>query len=166
MTYDEFVKVCKALGQKIGFANKPAFVTVHKMIAEGETVKGASNCVENNGEGAIIVTERNFYSARKSSLISFENTVIPIEKITSFSSSGLIPKLMISEGTLVHTYAAVINADNILSALRAAKSTPPSEATPVQQDAATELRKLKALLDDGIITQEDFDAKKKQLLNL
>ena len=29
-----------------------------------------------------------------------------------------------------------------------------------------ELRKYKALLDDGIITQEEFEAKKKELLNL
>lgn len=36
-----------------------------------------------------------------------------------------------------------------------------SKSIPVKQ-----LRELKALLDDGIITQEDFDAKKKQLLNL
>jgi hypothetical protein len=35
-----------------------------------------------------------------------------------------------------------------------------SETPPVQQDATAELRKLKSLLDDGIITQEDFDAKK------
>lgn len=33
-------------------------------------------------------------------------------------------------------------------------------------DATDELRNLKSLLDDGIITQEDFDAKKKQLLGL
>ena len=33
-------------------------------------------------------------------------------------------------------------------------------------DTADELRKLKSLLDDGIITPEEFDAKKKQLLGL
>ena len=32
--------------------------------------------------------------------------------------------------------------------------------------SADELKKYKALLDDGVITQEEFDAKKKQLLNL
>ena len=31
---------------------------------------------------------------------------------------------------------------------------------------ADELRKFKALLDDGIITQEEFDAKKRQILGL
>ena len=33
-------------------------------------------------------------------------------------------------------------------------------------DVTSELRKYKSLFDDGIITQEEFDAKKKQLLSL
>ena len=36
----------------------------------------------------------------------------------------------------------------------------------IQQSNADELKKYKELLDQGIITQEEFDAKKKQLLNL
>jgi len=38
----------------------------------------------------------------------------------------------------------------------------------VQQaaDPADQIRKLKGLLDDGIISQEEFDAKKKQLLGI
>jgi hypothetical protein len=167
MTFEEFEKVCKVLGQKIGFTNKFVFMEVHKMIEEGETIKAVGSCVGGNGDGAIIVTERNFYSSQKTGLISTENTVIPLEKITSFSSSGFIPKLLVSEGTLVHTYPTVNNIDRILAAIKAGKSAPSPEVTPVkQQDATDELRKFKSLLDDGVITQEDFDAKKKQLLNL
>ena len=33
-------------------------------------------------------------------------------------------------------------------------------------DPIEEIRKYKSLLDDGIITQEEFDAKKKQLLGI
>ncbi|MER2172845.1 MAG: SHOCT domain-containing protein, partial [Psychrobacillus psychrodurans] len=33
-------------------------------------------------------------------------------------------------------------------------------------DAASEIRKMKSLLDDGILTQEEFDTKKKQLLGI
>ena len=33
-------------------------------------------------------------------------------------------------------------------------------------DPVTEIKKYKELLDSGVITQEEFDAKKKQLLNL
>lgn len=57
-------------------------------------------------------------------------------------------------------------------------TTPPSLEKPVQQkdtdtskemysySAADEIEKFKGLLDKGIITQEEFDAKKKQLLGL
>jgi hypothetical protein len=166
MTFEEFEKACKALDQKIGFTNKPTFTAVHKMIAEGETIKAAGSCAGGNGTGAIIVTERNLYSSQKTGLISFENTVIPLDKITSFSSSGFIPKLLVSEGTIVHTYPSVNNVEGILAAIRAGKSAPTPEAPPVQQDAAAELRKLKSLLDEGIITQEDFDTKKAQLLGI
>ena len=47
-------------------------------------------------------------------------------------------------------------------------ANPPAQsATVIQQtSAADELKKFKELLDCGIITQEEFDAKKKQLLGL
>ncbi len=43
-----------------------------------------------------------------------------------------------------------------------------SSATPIiqQASAADELKKFKELLDAGVITQEEFDAKKKQLLGI
>ena len=45
---------------------------------------------------------------------------------------------------------------------------PSNSETPTIQNmsSADELKKLKDLLDDGIITQEEFDTKKKQLLGL
>ena len=46
---------------------------------------------------------------------------------------------------------------------QAAKDKP---AAPSTEDVAQQLRSLKGLLDDGIITQEDFDTKKKELLGL
>lgn len=39
-------------------------------------------------------------------------------------------------------------------------------AIPEILDTAAELRRFKALLEEGLITQKDFDAKKKQLLGL
>lgn len=43
---------------------------------------------------------------------------------------------------------------------------PPPEIAQSTQSGADEIRKYKQLLDDGIITQEEFDAKKKQILGL
>lgn len=42
----------------------------------------------------------------------------------------------------------------------------PAAGVEKQSSAAEELKKFKELLDMGILTQEEFDAKKKQLLGL
>jgi len=42
----------------------------------------------------------------------------------------------------------------------------PKPASVQKDDPTVILRKYKALLDDGVITQEDFDKKKAELLNL
>ncbi len=52
-------------------------------------------------------------------------------------------------------------------ARRAELKNPPVQASVVEQPSPTdEIRKYKTLLDEGIISQEEFDAKKKQLLGL
>ena len=45
-------------------------------------------------------------------------------------------------------------------------AAPPAPEDPAEPDYAAELEKLAQLKAQGIITQEDFDAKKKQLLGL
>lgn len=54
--------------------------------------------------------------------------------------------------------------NNKLREIKSTKNTPIVQAAPAS--AADELKKFKDLLDMGIITQEEFDAKKKQLLGL
>lgn len=55
-------------------------------------------------------------------------------------------------------------ADYILAKVEACKGQKNGQAAPIS--AADELKKFKELLDSGVITQEEFDAKKKQLLGL
>lgn len=43
---------------------------------------------------------------------------------------------------------------------------PQTAPAPAPQTKADELREMRMLLDEGLITQEDYDAKKKQLLGL
>ena len=52
---------------------------------------------------------------------------------------------------------------NVAGAATANTTETPAQ---VQGDPYAELKKMKELLDAGIITQEDFDAKKKQLLGI
>ncbi|MDE7050542.1 MAG: SHOCT domain-containing protein, partial [Lactobacillus sp.] len=46
------------------------------------------------------------------------------------------------------------------------QSTPSNPQSSPASDPLDEIKKLKGLLDIGAITQEEFDAKKKQLLDL
>ena len=63
----------------------------------------------------------------------------------------------------------------VLGFAKRSKAIVPDETTqqtlsasipPSQDRSADELKKNKELLDSGVITQEEFDAKKKQLLGL
>ena len=61
--------------------------------------------------------------------------------------------LLQAEGATVSVIGALSNSNN-------------SKEQAIPYSNADEIRKYKGLLDDGIITQEEFDAKKKQLLGL
>ena len=82
------------------------------------------------------------------------------KRITITSSSGHV------------TFFGVLNQEEIndkLTSLIKTKEEKNTESTTIitqSSSNAEELAKFKKLLDDGIITQEEFDAKKKQLLGL
>ena len=78
------------------------------------------------------------------------------------TASGAIKFIMIKNKDEVH------NAISKLLIVRQDKSKTVSEPVKVemQRSNADELKKYKDLLDSGVITREEFDAKKKQLLEL
>ncbi len=58
------------------------------------------------------------------------------------------------------------NAENIKSVIIEKKKTAQSKSDSLSINNADELKKYKDLLDNGVISQEEFDAKKKQILGL
>lgn len=60
----------------------------------------------------------------------------------------------------------IISLLDIICGHRNSATSTAGEPGPKQISGASEIREYKALLDDGIITQEEFDAKKKQILGL
>ena len=61
---------------------------------------------------------------------------------------------------------AVKKINNAISAYKAQQNRPAQTVINQTASSADELKKFKELLDMGIISQEEFDAKKKQLLGL
>ena len=126
-----------------------------------------------------------FYNV--SSKIELTVTNKRVYGITAFGKRVDLPLDMISaigtswfKGVAVTTASGAIkfrfikNRDEIhreISKLLVERQNKPAPVAAIKQDAppqsnAEEIKKFKELLDSGIITQEEFDAKKKQLLGL
>ncbi len=103
----------------------------------------------------------------------FNSTVeLPIDSISAISKTSIF-----TEGIAVSTSSGKItcfyidNREKVyveLNKLINKRQDVSSGVTVVKQDvsSAEELKKYKELLDTGVITQDEFDAKKKQLLGL
>ncbi len=95
---------------------------------------------------------------------------LPIDSISAVGTSWF-QGLSVSTSSGRITFLGVSNRDDIykvISKLLAMRQNKTHHVTTVQASSsnADELKKYKELLDSGIITQEEFDAKKKQLLGL
>lgn len=80
---------------------------------------------------------------------------------TSVKKTGIVYKAGIESAEKIASALEIIVKEN-----ETANSGQHENSQSSGSDAADEIRKFKGLLDDGIITQEEFDAKKKQLLGL
>lgn len=99
-----------------------------------------------------------FFSYANINSVSSENMLLHINTIGDEDLQyGNIYKDKIS--------AAVSIIDDIVKKYRNAGTASPVQVVQ-KTSAADELKKFKELLDMGVITQEEFDAKKKQLLGL
>ena len=99
-----------------------------------------------------------FFSYANINSVSSENMLLHINTIGDEDLQyGNIYKDKIS--------AAVSMIDDIVKKYKNAGTASPIQVVQ-QASAADELKKFKELLDSGVLTQEEFDAKKKQLLGL
>ena len=80
------------------------------------------------------------------------------------TSSGKIKFKLIKNQSEIHDVISKLLAERQKVEKTATETT--VNQTIVETSSADEIKKYKDLLDSGIITQEEFDEKKKQLLNL
>lgn len=97
---------------------------------------------------------------------------LPIDSISAVSTIKLIKGLSISTSSGKVSFWGIGNRDEIYKVIsgliiaRQTKSYAKEEKKTNSSDYTDELKKIKELLDAGVITQEEFDAKKKQILGL
>ena len=116
----------------------------------------------------LVVTENNIRGTYGK--IFKRNIDLPLDSINSveyIKKSGIVN--IATSSQKIH-FESLLNAEEILNVinelLQNRQATRGTTTVVNSSSDADELAKFKKLLDDGIITQEEFDAKKKQLLGL
>ncbi len=100
---------------------------------------------------------------------------LPIDSVSAVSTSRMFKGVSVSTSSGRITFHGMKNADEIYSAINrllierqdlARVASKPEIIVESQTDEVDKLMKYKNLLEQGVITQEEFDAKKKQILGL
>lgn len=117
----------------------------------------------------LTVTNKRIYGT----VIFGKRVDIPKDSISAVSMNGFLKGVSVASSSGKIGFLLIKNASDIYDVInnmlmeRQNKSDKlEAEVSFVSQSNADELKKYKELLDAGVITQEEFDAKKKQLLGV
>jgi hypothetical protein len=174
MEFNKFTEELKKYKIKVGIFNKGVYTSLAQRISDRETIKYAIAGIDEKSQTTpLIITNKAVYIMSQGQLMASGASSIPLSKITSVSSvkgklGGLFQNIVIAEGAIIHTVGVgATEVSAIISTINASmEQTQQQHAPAASVSQANELIKFKKLLDDGVLTQEEFDAKKKQLLNL
>ena len=118
------------------------------------------------------ITENNV----KGKTLLGKEVVLPLYMVSAYSTRKFLSTISVATASGITKFALIGNYQEIGEVLskkinerqQNTETTQKTVAVPTATPAssADELKKFKELLDAGIITQEEFDAKKKQLLGL
>jgi len=173
MDFNKLKEIAKGKGIKVGFRTKGLYKLIAPMIPDTETVIEMASGFDKNSANScpIIVTDKNVYFFNFSTWLlgGLDQRIIPLKNVTSLSSGGgLLASFVINDGTAEYEVKGIVpkKANDLIQAINEQKAKRIESSVTPAPSPTTELRELKSLLDDGIITEEDFNNKKEELLGL
>ena len=115
----------------------------------------------------VAIFEDKVVQSRKS-LLGSSIEEIPMKNISSVEiTTGLIPTVNVfTSGNTLTFRTDVLQGPRFVEVLRACLSNRPTSNSNSGLSEAEQLEKLAALLDKGLLTREEFDNKKQQILGL
>ncbi|WP_294359375.1 PH domain-containing protein [uncultured Clostridium sp.] len=147
-----------------------------KILSGDETIKALTTGSIDDATWLMVCTNRRLLLLDKGSFSSIKLIDIPLDRINSISHAAKLLSgiLEIRDGATIRTIVDIPSqtlsffADTLNNEINAYKQGKNSTVTQVinNTSAADELLKFKQLLDIGVLTQEEFDKKKKELLGL
>lgn len=153
------------------FGTKKEVNALPEILNSDEIVKFAASGYVTGGTALIVVTDKRLLFINKGMLYGTDFTDIPLDKINalSYSTKMLLATVSFMNGATAvkidnvdkHVAPKLINQikESITNINQA------SISSPVEKDLISQLRDLKSLVDDGILTQEEFNSQKEKLLN-
>ncbi|KAA8365703.1 MULTISPECIES: PH domain-containing protein [Leuconostoc] len=157
------------------FGTKKEVKALPELLSADEIVLYATSGFVSKGTVLVVVTDQRLLFINKGLIYGTDFKEIPFKHINAVSySKGLVfAKVSITNGANVTLIEQVSkdNAPTFVQKLKYAIEQQENASTHVMvkntnDNSINNLRNLKQLLDDGIITQDDFDAKKKQILGI
>lgn len=157
-------------------ALKPDEEVLTAFTVAGINARGGKRVTD--GITAVALTTERYICAKKLSFGAQTVKIIPGENVSDIQTGknafalGTIKidflteevNMLMAKGYVQPVYDEIAP---IVERYKQAKAEKSGGGTIIMQNsAADELKKFKELLDSGVITQEEFDAKKKQLLGL
>lgn len=126
-------------------------------------VFGIVSCCE------LVVTDKRIYGK----VVFGKQVNLPLDSVSAVATTSVFTQgvsVATSSGRITFFYLPnsneICEKINELLIKRQNKNNEPTIKQQIPQSNADELRKYKDLFDSGVITQEEFEAKKKQLLDL
>ncbi|WP_285006248.1 PH domain-containing protein [Lactococcus garvieae] len=156
------------------FGTKKEISMLPDILHDDEIIKYATSGFLNAKTILILITDQRLLFLDSGMIYGTNTTEIPLDKINSVSySKGLLLSTLV-----VYNGATAIKIDNIAndsiekltSEIKKSYSKYENQNAPLHNNnlisPADELKKFKELLDAGVISEKEFDSKKKELLKL
>lgn len=178
---DILLSMCQSRGMTTDYHGWPIrkknFELIAQNIVGDEVPKLAFVGNVDDFQSAFVATDRRIIMARKKRTGGETVLSISWHQVNDiYGKKGIYGTVILDSlheviKVMVPNKLAVPLANDLMNVLHEVKSPAPQlvvqqVATPTASDPYEELKKAKELLDMGILTQNEFDAKKKQLLGL
>ena len=177
MTYEEIQKRLKELGQIDMFGTKKEVKELPNIMYAGETLEYLMSGFMNGNTWLIVCTNKRILFLDKGLIFGCKQLEIPLDKVNSVETSKglLLGSIKVWDGASamkidnVQKFALqpfVTAVNNAREALKNNNQQIKVEKNNDTNDYIKELEKLAELKETGIITEDEFLSKKKQLLGL
>lgn len=156
------------------FGTKKEVKYLPEALYDNEVIKYLTSGLLDNTTWLLVCTNLRILAIDKGMVFGLKQQEIPLEKISSVSFKK---KLMFAEVEVVTSSSKIKieqlykeHVENFVRAINSARENPRNPQVNTtqapQEDVVSQIEKLAKLRENGILTEEEFTAKKKQLLGI